>query len=347
MRKWVLYGIKPVVPVLDQPQSDGLSEALTWRIPSFLTGVLSWAVRSWKTPASLWARTTAVATAQDVSDTADGIQAGSAEEEESSHALIRGSSSGTPSSRAVSPDLLQQSFSSSSSSADRLISHDVNVDLTETQAVHAGASAPPTARFTPQRHSTWSSRSTEAFCPPADADEIEPAVTIPRSGDILVNPKQHLQRASTWPRASSTCPASPQPPTALLPSRSKPDLAISDNGEVIRTTPLSQDYLNHDPASSQAAGSVAEAGLAASDQQFHKTCVVKAGHVGGGDIEEVKGLVSPKAAGGGSPRIAAVQSHPLQLQEEEEEKPQWKVKANAKGTRVQQQNTKAGKCLPL
>ena len=344
MRKWVLYGIQPLVPVVDQPQFDGLSEATPQRIPSLLTGVLSWAARSWKWPASLWAHATAVATAVvtagDISDSADDTQAGSVEEEESCHALVRGSDSGFPPSHAVASDMLQQSISSSSS-VDRVISHDEPGDLAGIAAAHAEAVAPPKTPLTPQRRFAWSGRFTEAFRPAANTDEAEPTVSITRSGDILVNPEQHLQRASTWPKASSTSPALPPARAAGL---SKPDLAISGDGKIILATSMPQDYLTLNLTSSQAAGNMAETSQAASHQQFHKTYTVKAGHVG---IEEVKQPYSPEAMGAESPRIAAVQSHSLQLQEEGEEKPQWKVKADAQGLKLQQQKDKTGKCLPL
>lgn len=342
MRKWVLYGIEPLVPVVNQPQSDGVSAALPHRIPSLLTRVLSWAARSWKWPAFLWANVTAVATAGDICDSADDTEAGSAEEEESRHALIRGSRSGTPSFHSVASDLLQQSISSSN--FDRVTFHDVNGDLAEIAAAHAEALAPPKTPFTPQGRFTWSGRSTGALKPAADTDGAEPAVTITRSGNILVNPEPHLQRASTWPRASSICPALLP---ALAPSLSKPDLTISDTDEIILATSRPQDYLNLKLTSPQAAGNVAGTSQAGNHQHFHKTYTVKAGHVGGGGIEEVRGPSSPEAGVSDSPRIAAVQSHSLQLQEEEEEKPQWKVKTDAAEAKVQQQKDKAGKCLPL
>ena len=342
MCKWVLFGIEPLLPEVVQPQSDGVSVPLFWRIPSLLTRVLSWAAYCWRWPAFLWASNTAVATAGDISDSTDVTQAGSAEDEASSHALIRSSSHGTPPSHAIASDLQQQSISSSSVS--RAIPYDINCDLAEIQAEHAEASVPPRTPRTPQRRFTWSGRSSEAFSPTTDTDESGAAVTISRSGEILINAQQHLHRASSWPRASSTCPDFPQPLTASAPSRSQPDLAISDNNDIILATSMPQDCLNLSPALSQAAGSVADTNQTASNQHFHKTYIVKAAHVGSGGIEEVKGPAPLEAAGSGSPRIAANHST---NKETEEGKPQWKDKADAKGGRALQQNDKSGKRLPL
>ena len=331
MRKWVLYGIAPLLAADTQALSDGLSGTLPQRLPSVLTGVVRWAARSWRWPASLWAKATAVATAGDISDSATGITAGSADEEELGHALVSSSSYGPPSS-AVASDLVQQSISSS---ADRVIWHDVNGDLAEIRAVHA--EAPTKSPLTPQRGFTWSGNATEACSSAADTDELEPAVAISRSGEILVNPKQHLQRASTWPRASSTGPALAQAPSALAQSFSEPDLAISDDGDINLASCPGEDCLTSHASSPQAAGSVAETSQAASDRQFHKTYVVKAGRAGDNDIQEVQGPLPSEAVGGSSPRIAAVQSHSLQLQEDKEEvEPQWKVKVDARTAKAQQ-----------
>ena len=205
MRKWVLFGIESLLPEDVQPQSDGLSVPLLWRIPSFLTRFLSWAARSLRWPAFLWANNTAVATAGDISDSTDVTQAGSAEDEASSHALIRSSSHGTPSSRAIASDLQPQ----------------------------------------------------------------------PQSREIQKN-----------------------------------------NNDIILATPMPQDCLNLNSASSQAAGSVANTNQAASNQHFHKTYIVKAAHVGSGGIEEVKGPAPLEAAGSGSPRIAANHSTNKETEEE-------------------------------
>ena len=337
MRKWVLYGIEPLIPAVDQPPSHCLPVAVPRRT-SLLSGVFTWAARSWKWPASLWAKSGVVATVGDICDSADGI---TVDHQQASHALTQGSISGTPSSHAVAPDLLQQSISNSN--VDRVILHDMNGDLAEIQAVHAEALAPPKTHLCPQRRFTWSGKFIKAFNPATDTDESELDVTISCSGDILVNPKHQLQRASTWPRASSACSALAQTLPALAPRFSEPDLAISDNGGTSLASCTPQDHLTPHTASPQSAGSVADTSQAASDQHFHRTYVVKAGQVGGDGIEEIKGPTSSEAVRGNSPRIAAVQSQLLQLQEDKEEvKPQWKVKVDARRAKARQHKDRAG-----
>lgn len=331
MRKWKLYGIKPMAPPEDQPHNVDLSE---WRTPSLLSRVLAWTARLWRWLASLWAANAALVTAEDSSDS---ITADRAEEEEPSHALT---SSGTSPPHASASSLLQ----SISCSSDLVPFHEGNSSQAETHAAEGEAIAPPQTRPAPQRRLTRSGRP-KALSSLADSPNPESTVSVSCSGDITVNLQRQLQRASTWPQNSSI---HRQASSSWAPSHSQPGLATSNSSDIILAHSLPQDHSDapHSCPGPQAASSEAGTSQAATSQEFHTTFVVKAGQASSGGIEEVKGASSPEAEEvSSSPRIAAVQSRPQQ-DAEGEEKPAWKVKLDARRARVQQQKLRAGKCMP-
>ena len=340
MRKWKLYAIQPMAPVEDQAHNVDLSE---WRTPSLLSRVLALAAHFWEWLTSLWAKPAAVATAQDSSNSVDSVTASRAEEDDSSHALTRISSSGTSPSHALASDLLQQSVSSSS---DMVPSHDQSGSQAEIQPMEGEVIAPPQICPAPHRRFTWSGRP-KALSSFIDPHEPEPTAAISSSGNTTVNPQQQLQRASTWPQDSSI---RSQALPSWAPSRSQSGRAISDSGDIILAHSTPQDLFDAwgDGSGPQAASSEAGSSQAANNQEFHRTYVAKAGQASNGGIEEVKGASSPEAEGiTSSPRIAAVQRQPQQLQDAEgEEQPALKVKVDANRVRVQQERYRAGKCMP-
>ena len=319
MRKWQMHSITPLPNIVESLYAIQESVPAHHRTPCMLRGVFSWAASTIKWSVARFASPAAVATTSLLSEALETTAAA----RHVNGSLLR------PTQRPLTIDCGSSGVSIRAEDA----------SLSSTAAEPAVVENLPLKGVPSSRRVTWSDKVTEGHLPLATiCSEIKSVESSDGIDTVTSEPEEQLRTAVITPKTSGSCFAAAMSKLSQLFSAGKPNEAVSVTSDASADEPASQ-LAEFDSPSSLPPAAVAtlDNGHSATDAPRHKTYLCMPGSSNDSKSDTVDDGM----------RIAAVhgQQRSRTQAAEEEAKPLWKVKVDAKHAHAQKAKETSGETL--